>query len=118
MTEAIPHLFHWEKPANDEHTETIKWSLGNSRYEIHCIVLHDLDLAVLLPHCLEIKNKIEAVVTANNHLGPSFFRVFPRTISTVLRTIWDLIIPGIAETADGFADAIQQFIASHGTPED
>jgi hypothetical protein len=41
------------------------------------IVLNKLDLLILLPHCLEVKNKIEAVVTSNAHLGHSMFPVFP-----------------------------------------
>jgi hypothetical protein len=114
----IPHLFPWKKPLTKDHVEAIKWSNYNSRYEIHTTVLNELDLPILLPHCLEVRNKIEAVVTVNAHLGSSLFRVFPRTISTVLRSIWDLTIPGIDETPEGFTQAILLFIASHGTPED
>jgi hypothetical protein len=67
----IPHIFPWKKPLTTDHAEAIKWSNNNARYEIHTIVLNELDLSILLPHCLEVKNKIEAVVTTNAHLGPS-----------------------------------------------
>jgi hypothetical protein len=83
----IPHVFPWKKPLTTDHAEAIKWSNNNARYEIHTTVLNNLDLSILLPHCLEVRNKIEAVVTTNAHLGPSLFQVFPQTISTVLRSI-------------------------------
>jgi hypothetical protein len=114
----IPHLFPWKKPLTMDHAEAIKWSNNNGRYEIHTTILNNLDLSILLRHCLEVRNKIRAAVTVNAHLGPSLFRVFPQTISAVLRSIWDLIIPGIDETANGFSQAVLLFIASHGTPED
>jgi hypothetical protein len=69
----IPDLFPWKKPLTMDHAEAIKWSNDNARYEIHMIVLNELDLSILLPHCLEVKNKIKAVVTTNAHLGPSMF---------------------------------------------
>jgi hypothetical protein len=39
----IPQL----KPINDAHEETIKWSYGNSKYEIYTPILEDLELKVL-----------------------------------------------------------------------
>ena len=63
---------------NDEtHCESIKWKQANTAYEIHTSVLRDLNLNILLPHCLAIRDKIITVVTNPAHLGPSFFRMFP-----------------------------------------
>jgi hypothetical protein len=113
-------LIPWKKPTTTSHVETIKWSHGNSKYEIYVPVLEDLELMVLVPHCLDVKAKIEQVVSNNAHVGPSLFRVFPRTISFVLRTIWDLIINDEQppETVAGFDTCIRSFIASHSTAED
>jgi hypothetical protein len=113
-------LFPWKKSNSDAHVETIKWSHGNSKYEIYVPILEDLELKRLLPHCLDVKTKVEQVVQTNAHLGPSLFRVFPRTISSVLRTIWDIIIAdeNPQENIAGFEDCICSFIALHLTAED
>jgi hypothetical protein len=66
-------LFPWKKNKTDAHVETIKWSHGNSKYEIYVPILEDLELKLLLPHCLDVKAKVEQVVQANAHLGPSLF---------------------------------------------
>ena len=85
-------LIPWKALEPDSYKETIKWSHGHGRYEIYMPTLDDLDLAVLLPHCLNVLNKVKKVVTTNNHLGPSLFQVFPRTLSIVLQSVWDVII--------------------------
>ena len=71
------HLFPWKKSTSAEHTQAINWSNGNARWEIHSIVLNDTDLSIILPHSLEVKNKIKAVVTTSAHLRPAMFRFFP-----------------------------------------
>jgi hypothetical protein len=114
-------IIPWKKTTSEgQQMETIKWTHVNSRYEIHAPVLEVLELSTLLPHCLEIKAKIESVVTTVAHIGPSLFRVFPRTISIVLRSIWDIIIhdDNPNETVNDFDTTIRTFISSHATPED
>jgi len=66
-------LFPWIKESSEGRSEAFKWQIGNARYEIHSVVLDDLSLEVLLPHCLDIKNKIEAAVSTANHVGQSYF---------------------------------------------
>ena len=104
----------------NEHEESIKWQVGNSKYEIHTTQLKQVDLAVLLPHCIEVRNKVLSAVSAENHCALSLFRVFPRTISAVLRTIWDNLVmaaPNEVTEAD-FTASIQEFVASHVSAED
>jgi transposase InsO family protein len=117
---SVTIIIPWKKTVSDTQVETIKWTHVNARYEIHAQVLENLELSSLLPHCLEIKAKIESVVTTAAHIGPSLFRVFPRTISMVLRSIWDIIVEDDQpnETIDDFDATIRTFIASHATPED
>jgi hypothetical protein len=112
-------LIPWEKSKIKEHAETIKWSRGNTKYEIYIPVLEDLELMFLLPHCLDAKEKIEQVVS-DLHLGSALFQVFPPTISTVLKTIWVTIIHDEhpAETAEAFNQCLRTFIGSHSTEED
>jgi hypothetical protein len=99
---------------------TIKWLQGISKYEIYISVLEDIELKCVLPHCLDVRTKIEKLVSTEAHLAPSLFRVFPRTISNVLRTIWDIILQDEdhEETVDGFEICIHAFLASHSTVED
>jgi hypothetical protein len=73
-----------------------------------------------MPHCLAVNIKIEQVMTVDAHLGPSLFRVFPRTMSTVLPTTWDVIIvdEDPQEIVEDFETSIGSFIASHSTADD
>jgi hypothetical protein len=89
-------LIPWKKSTSKEHAGTIKWS--------H--ILEDLELMFPLPHHLEAKEKIGLF--------------FPRTVSTVLRTIWDMIIvdEAPAETVAAFDQCLHNYIGSHSTAED
>jgi hypothetical protein len=115
-------LIPWKKFTSDAHAETIKWSQGNSKYEIYISVLEDIELKCVLPHCMDdVRTKIEQVVSTEAHLSPSLFRVFPRTISNVLRTIWEVLLQDEdhdKETVNGFERCILAFLASHATVED
>jgi hypothetical protein len=67
-------LIPWTKSTNNVHEETIKWSQGNAKHETCSPVLEDLELKALMPRCLDVKIKVEQVVTIVAHLGPSLFR--------------------------------------------
>jgi hypothetical protein len=110
----------WLKPKNDGYPEAIKWQQDNARYKIHSWILEDMETDTLLPHCLEVRRKILAISSVETHQGPSQFRVFPRALSTVLQSIWDVIIDvgDYTEDIDGFDEALQTFIASHCSAED
>jgi hypothetical protein len=105
----------WVKPKNDGYAEAIKWQQDNACYKIHSWILEDMERDTLLPHCSEVRRKIIAVLSVEAHLGPSQFPVFPITLSTVLQSIWDIIIDigDYNENTDGFDEALQMFIASH-----
>ena len=113
-------LIDWKKKTPNGRDEAIKWQIANSKYEIHTPELSDLDIAVFLPHCLDVRNKIVSAVSAENHKAPSLFRVFPRTISPVLRSIWDNLVEGAPNNATelAFNGCLLDFIAVHVTAED
>jgi hypothetical protein len=103
--------------------DTIKWNHSNSKYEIHTTLLTSIEMKDLLMHCIEVRNKINTVISTESHRGPSLHRVFPRTLSVVLRAVWDQLIveavPDAAEvTADQFDQRLKEFIAAHATAED
>jgi hypothetical protein len=110
----------WVKPKNDGYAEAIKWQQDTAPYEIHSWILEDMEMDTLLPHCLEVRKKILAISSVEAHQGPSQFRIFPRTHSTVPQSIWDVILDvrDYTEDTDGFDEALQTFIASHCTAED
>jgi hypothetical protein len=111
-------LVPWTKSTNNVDKETIKWSHGNTKHETCSPVLEDLELKMLMP--LPVKTKIEQVMTVDAHLGPSLFGAFPRTMSTALRTAWDVIVADQdpEDVVEGFEVSIHSFIASHSTAED
>jgi hypothetical protein len=45
-------VMHWVKPKNNGHAESLKWQEEESRYEIHSWILEDMELDILLPHCV------------------------------------------------------------------
>lgn len=110
----------WQKPVNDDRPEILKWTIGHSRYEIVIHILEDMSMEAVLPHCLKVKNRIDAAVSTVAHRGPSYFRVISRTLSTVIQTIWEQVI--LDNTPDeneaDFCQCIRDFIAAHSVPED
>ena len=113
-------LIDWKKKIPEGPEENIKWQIANGKYEMHSPRLNDLDISVLLPHCVDTRNKILSAVSSDNHKAASLFRVFPRTISFVLRAIWDNIIQDIPNdaTEEEFDLCLKDFIAAHVTAED
>ena len=103
----------------DQYLETFKWHVNDNKYEIHAHTLEDIDLGVLLTHCVEVSSKIRSEVTDDADVGPSLFKTFERTLSIPLRAVWSLIADQIDErTSEAFDDALREFIAAHATEQD
>ena len=109
-------------PPDIEGTETtIKWSQANTRYEIVVKILDDIDIAILLPHCLDVRQKVLQTVTTQANKGPSLFKVFPRTLSHILSSVWDNILvdnPPAVQNEASFDECIRAFIAVHSSEEE
>ena len=111
---------------DNSNKETIKWAIGNSKYEVSGRILESMEIKDLLPHCMLIHNKVTAQVTTQAHVGPSLYRAFSRSLSIVLQSIWDQVNDDAnadaaidnTETADHFDDRLRDFIAVHSTAED
>lgn len=123
MSETI-FTFPWKKQEHDgAYPTTHKWQQGNNKYEIHATTLNDIDLSILLPHCLETRDKVLKEVHTNAHRAPSLFKVFPWTLSIPLTSVWDQVVNYVMndddeETVDSFDACLRQFIAAHATEED
>jgi hypothetical protein len=119
LTMANPYTFPFKKIIDDKRMPSIKWQQANTKYKIHVKTLEDIDLSVLIPHCVETRAKIRNEVTIDGHCGPSLLSVFPRTLSTTLCAIWDQVVADIEEqTEEAFDAKMKEFIACHSTEED
>ena len=99
MMDDITQVFPFKVPdADDLHHEAIKWSVGNTKYEFHAPTLgHPHEIENVLPHCLNVKAKIDAIACNEAHKGPSIYRVFPRTISPASRGVWQQLMDDAPE---------------------
>ena len=43
------NLVDWHKPTPDGCAETLKWRIANASYEIHQVVLEEIEMAAALP---------------------------------------------------------------------
>ena len=122
-------LLPWKKPglADNEYATSVKWQQNNSKYEIYSTTLEDMDVDKVVQHCLDVKGKIRKEVSNNNHLGPGYFKAFPRTLSVPLMAVWDTVIADIAarlavahvpENENNFDIALREFVASNATTQD
>ena len=85
-------LFPFSTASLDAYPESIKWSRGNSKYEIYLTTLKSTELQHLVPHCLNFRTKVLAAVGNANHQATSLFDVFGRTLSLMLSGVWDQLI--------------------------
>ena len=115
-------LFPLKPPEAPSYKPAIKWQIVNSKYKIHATVLKKLDIPLIVPHCLEIKNRVESVIRTPAHVGPSLFRVMRRTLSSVIQTEWDSALAENAynapETVELFETTLKFFIKNKSTQED
>jgi len=118
MTDFTAEIIPFETPEAQGRETAIKWSLNNARYEIYATELEDLDPAQLMAHCITISDRIRQLVDREQHVAPSLFQVFPRTISTVLRSVWDNIADEHPKTSEGYDECLKEFIASNCSTSD
>ena len=116
-------VFSFTTPTEEADTFPIKWNICNSKYEVYHSSLQSFDLSALIPHCLGVKTKVNAVVTSLNHRAISYFRVMPRTVANILRVLWDKLIqdlqgPDYHEDEPTFDLVVRSFIALYATEED
>jgi len=115
----MANIFPWKK-TESQREKAIKWTVTNAKYEIYVCELDEIELSPLVAHCMDVRNKVLSVLSVDAHKTKSLMRAFPRTISFVLRTIWDNVVAEFAddpEEAD-FDVLIKHFIAAHCTPDD
>jgi hypothetical protein len=109
MTTSL-QLFSY-KPKETSKEESIKWTCGNTKYECHLRTLESFDLQEMIPHCLQVLSKVNSAVAVENHKGPSYFKVFPRTLSIILEPVWNQLVEEARNNDDGGAAQKQRTIS-------
>jgi hypothetical protein len=120
--------FELEPLSTGERDTTVKWSVGNTKYEIHIPVLNRYELGHIVHHCMLVKHKINQEVGTVNNRYRSYVSVFPRTLSLALVSIWDNILTdypvnlndpnAIQADEAGFDRWIGYFIEANATDDD
>ena len=118
--------FNFIDLTNEDRLEAIKWTRGTSRYEVYVSILHSLELGEVLPHSMSVRDKVLTTVNTDAQKGPSLYKVFPRTMTPVLRVTWDQVNqeadnnPDVDNTMtiENFDARLREFIAAHATAED
>ena len=79
-------LIPWLKTPSPGKKETITGKRGH-KYTIQAPSLESIGLEPLLTHCKFVQYRVRSVCS-HEHLGPSLFDVFPRTLTDVLDGAW------------------------------
>jgi hypothetical protein len=69
----------------------VKWSVGNTPYEVYTPSLASSDSLDMLPHGLDVRNKVISTVGTVAHRRPSLYEVYPMSLSPVLLPIWEQV---------------------------
>jgi hypothetical protein len=120
------NLFSFKSSKEADKGESIKLTCGNTKYKCHLRTWESFDLQEMIPHCLQVLSKVNSAVAVENHKGPSYFKVFRRTLSRILEPVWNQIVEetrndddaDIAQSNKNFMLCVKQFIAAHSTSSD
>ena len=92
-------LLPWVKTPLATKKEALTWKRG-TKYTIHAPTLESIELEPLLTHCKFVQYKVKGVVSSIDQLGPSYFDVFPRTLTDVLEGAWVQAVEDLGEDAE------------------
>jgi hypothetical protein len=108
-------------------TETLRWTIQRSKFEIHVVMLDQVELNDIVPHCLGVLHKIDGQVGLDDddRRVTSYLQVLPRTMSMLLQAYWKQVLADYDEThedtittIDDFNVALRAFFAGHATKDD
>ena len=120
-TVTISLVFPWIEEKRSSPSLTLKWNIGNSKYEVNYQELCSVDPSDIVPHTLGVLRRIEQAVHPPANVPRSFLGQFERTLDVPLQGVWQRVLmmdpalpnnPG-AWTNEMIHDKIRAFFASH-----
>ncbi|KAG7343337.1 hypothetical protein IV203_021282 [Nitzschia inconspicua] len=112
--------FSWHWPPSPDNPPNVQWDIERSSYEIYVHKLKSFRSTEVVPHCVQVMTLIRREVDNEKHLGESYFRVLPKTLSTQLEVLWTTVVQGMGEnlvmSVDNFNIALKRFIATNRSP--
>ena len=111
-------VFAWIKQVIT-HTQAIEYTSNNQCYRIYQNTLESVAVEDVLPHCLEVKQKIHSATANQNHRNAKYFNVLERTLGTAIKSVLDNLVVANAypQTEAGFDQAIRDLVEVHMTEE-
>jgi hypothetical protein len=108
-------------------TETLQWTIQHSKFEIHVVMLEQVELNDIDPHCLGVLHKIDSQVglDSDNRRVTSYLQVLSQTMSMLLQSYWKQVLTDYNKTHEdtittinNINAALQAFFAGHATEDD
>ena len=122
-TVTISLVFPWIEEKRSSESLSLKWNIGNTKYEIEYQELCSVEPFDIVPHTLGVLRRIEQAVHPPANVPRSFLGQFERTLDVPLQGIWQSVLtaqpalpnnPG-AWTTEMVHAKIKAFFASHMT---
>ena len=122
-TVTISLVFPWIEEKRSSASLSLKWNIGNTKYEIAYQELCSIKPFDIVPHTLGVLCRIEQAVHPPANVPCSFLGQFERTLDVPLQGIWQSVLaaqpalpnnPG-AWTTEMVHSKIRAFFASHMT---
>ena len=119
--------FNMNDTASWKPTQTLKWSINNTHYEVTTAILDSMEIQELVPHCVEWRDQVlSRTVFTKAHKAHSFYGNFGRTLSSTLHNTWSQLLEDAtnninvdnSETILHFDERLHEFMAEFFTAED
>jgi hypothetical protein len=95
-------------------TETLPWRIQQSKFEIHVVMLEQVELNDIVPHCLGMLDKIDgqAGLDSDDQCVTSYLQVLPQTMSMPLQSYWKQVLTDYDETHEDTITTIDDLNAA------
>jgi hypothetical protein len=85
-------------------TETLLWTIQRSKLEIHVVMLEQVELNDIVPHCLGVLHKIDSQVglDSDDQRVRFYLQVLPQTMSMLLQSYWKQVLTDYDKTHEDY----------------
>ena len=88
----ISLVFPWIEEKRSSESLTLKWNVGNTKYEIAYKELCSVELFDIIPHTLGVLRHMEQAVNPPANVPCSFLGQFKRTLDVPLQGVWQSVL--------------------------